>query len=150
MTNQFALPVLIFIKPSPWLAGGIVAVHLGAALALCTADLHSLIKSMVMLMVTASLAQALLARVLQKHPDAPVQLVLTADAEWWLTCVSGQTLSVQLISGAFVHPLFTVLSFQGEGRRYTVILTPDVVEADMFRRLRVRVRFQHDGEQQKE
>ena len=146
MTNQFALPVLIFIKPSPWLSGGIVVIHLGAALALCIADLHSLIKSMVMLMVTASLAHTLLTRVLQKLPDSPVQLLLTADAEWWLTCVSGQSFSVQLMPGAFVHPLFTVLSFQGGERRYTVILTPDVVEEYMFRRLRVRLKFQHDRE----
>jgi len=146
MTNQFALPVLIIIKPSPWLAGGIVAIHLGAALALCIADLHSLIKSMVMLIVTASLAHALLTHVLLKHSDAPVQLLLTAGAEWWLTCVNGQTFSVQLMPAAFVHPLFTVVSFQGEKRRYTVILTPDVVEADMFRRLRVRLKFQHDRE----
>jgi hypothetical protein len=51
---------------------------------------------------------------------------------------------------AFVHPLLTVLSFQGAEGRYTVILTPDVVEVDMFRRLRVRLRFQHDREEQKE
>lgn len=150
MINQFALPVLIWIKPSPWLAGGIVAVHLGAALALCIADLPGLIKCMVLLMVTASLAQALLIHVLQKHPGAPVQLLLTADAQWWLTCASGHTFSVQLMPAAFVHPLFTVLSFRGGEQRFTVILTPDVVEEDMFRRLRVRLRFQHDRELQKE
>lgn len=145
MTNQFALPILIFIEPSPWLAGGIIAVHLGAALALVAADLHGLIQCMLMLMVMVSLAHALLTQILQKHPDAPVQLLLTAGAEWWLTCVSGQTFAVQLMPAACVHPLLTVLSFQGEERRYTVILTPDVVDADMFRRLRVRLRFQHTG-----
>jgi len=150
MTNQFALPVLILIKPSTWLTSGIVVVHLGASLALCIADLPWLTKFMVMLIVTASLIHALLTHVLQNHPDAPVQLLLTTDAEWWLTCVNGQTFAVQLMPGAFVHPLLTVMIFQEEKRRYTVILTPDVVEADMFRRLRVRLRFQHDREPQNE
>jgi len=146
MTNRFTLPVLIFIKPSPVLAGGIVAIHLGAALALCAADLYWQVKCLVMLMIAASLTHALLTYILQKHPDTPVQLLLTAGAEWWLTCVSGQTFPVQLLPAAFVHPLCTVLSFQGAEQHYTVILTPDVVDADMFRRLRVRLRFQHDRE----
>lgn len=150
MTNQFALPILIFIKPSPWLAGGIVAVHLGAVIALFAADLHWTAQCILMFMVIASLIHALLSYILQKHRDTPVQLLLTAGAEWWLTCVSGQTFAVQLMPAAFVHPLLTVLSFQGNERHYSVILTPDVVDADMFRRLRVRLRFQHDQEPQKE
>ena len=144
MTNQFALPILILIKPSPWLAGGIIVTHLGAAFALCVSDLHWLVKCMVMLVIAASLTHALMIHVLQKHPDAPLQLLLTADTEWWLTSCSGQTIPVQLGPAAYVHPLFTVLSFQGTKQRYTVILTPDTADADMFRRLRVRLKFQHD------
>ena len=146
MTNRFTLPILIFIQPSPWLAGGIVAVHLGAAIAVFAADLHGLAQGMAMLMLIASLAHALLTYILRKHPDTPAQLLLAADTEWWLTCVSGQTVSVQLLPAAYVHPLCTVLSFRGEEGRYSVILTPDVVDVDMFRRLRVRLRFQHDRE----
>ena len=150
MFNQFALPILMVIKPSPWLAGGIIVVHLGAALALCTADLYWPVKCIVMLVVVANFTKVLLTQVLQKHPDAPVQLLLTADGEWWLTCARGSTISVQLLPAAYVHPLCTVLSFRGAEGRYTVILTPDVVEADMFRRLRVRLRFQFDREPTKE
>jgi len=148
MTNQFALPIHIFIRPSPWLAGGISAIHIGAIFALCVSDLHWLIKSLVTLIIITSLARELQIYVLQKHPAAPVQLLMTAENGWWLTVGSGQTVSVQLMPGAFVHPLFTVLSFQGVKQRFTVYLTPDVVDADAFRRLRVRLRLQHEPVQQ--
>ena len=143
MTNQFALPIHIFIRPSPWLAGGIIVIHLGAMLALCVTDLHWLLNTLVTLVITASLVRELLIHVVQKHPDAPVQLLLTAESEWWLTTCSGRDISVQLMPAAFVHPLFTVLPFQGGDKRYSVILTPDVMDKDLFRRLRVRLRFQH-------
>lgn len=149
MTNQFALPIFILIKPSPWLTSGIVTIHLGAALALCAADLYWQTKCLVMFVVAACFTHTLLIHVLQKHAEASVQLLLTTDAEWWLTCVNGLTFSVKLVPGAFVHPLLTVLSFQAEKRRHIVILTPDIVDADMFRRLRVRLRFQHDVEMRK-
>lgn len=146
MTNQFELPILIFIKPSPWLTGIIIVIHLGAAVALCAADLHGLLKCAVIFLIMASLAHALGTCIMQLHPDTPVQLLLTVGEEWWLTCVRGETIQVQLLPAAYVHPWLTVLSFRGEGRRYSVILTPDVVDADMFRRLRVRLRFMHDSE----
>jgi len=146
MTNHFALPILILIKPSPWLAGGIVAIHIGAVLALFAADLHWPVRCLLVLVVAAGLIHALFTHVLQWYPEAPVQLLLPAESECLLTCCNGQTNSVQLMPAAFVHPRFTVLSFKGVKRRYTVILTPDVVGADMFRRLRVRLRFQHDRE----
>ena len=113
MASQFELPIHIFIKPSPWLTGGIIVIHLGAALALFAADINWLARCVVVCIVTANLAQALVTHVLQKRPDTPVQLLLTAGGEWSLTSVSGQTFAVELLPAAYVHPLLTVLSFRG-------------------------------------
>ena len=149
MTNLFALPILIFIKPSPWLTGSIIFVHLGAVLALFVADLHWYTRGVIAIIITACFINALVTSVFQNLPDTPVQLLLTVEDEWWLTTVSGQTFAAELLPAAFVHPLFTVLSFRGGRRHYSVILMPDVVDADMFRRLRVRLGFMHHQEPQK-
>jgi hypothetical protein len=146
VTSQFGLPIFILSKPSPWLAGCVIVIHLGAMIALFFADVHWLARYVVVLMITASLTHTLLTWILQKRPETPVRLLLTPAGEWWLTCVNGQTLAVQLLPAAYVHPLLTVLTFQSGEHRYRVILTPDVVDADMFRRLRVRLRFMHDRE----
>ncbi|MGH8119272.1 MAG: protein YgfX [Gammaproteobacteria bacterium] len=135
----------MYLKPSPWLTGCILVVHFGAATALVAVDLNVLAISAVLIAITGSLVHAMNSFILQKHPDTPVQLLLTAGGEWWLSCVSGQTWQVQLLPAGYVHPFLTVLTFREHGgRRYAVIVTHDVVDADMFRRLRVRLRFMHD------
>jgi len=147
VNSRFELPLLIIIKPSPWMSSVLIFIHIGAAAALLAVDLHSIAISAVLMAIAASLAHALVTVVGQKHPDTPVQLLLTAGEEWWLTCVSGHTFQARLLPVACVHPLLTVMSFGARGRRrYSVILTPDVVDGDLLRRLRVRLRFQHDRE----
>lgn len=51
---------------------------------------------------------------------------------------------VVLLKTSFVSTLLIVLNFQGENRRYTVIIPAGSLDEDTFRRLRVRVRVAFD------
>lgn len=146
MTTRFEFPVLVRIKSSPRLSLLIILLHAGAAVAPFCAQVPAWALAALLGVISASLIHVLLFYVLQYLPDAPVQLVLTTREEWWLTCAGRQSFKVRLLPAAFVHPLLTVLVFQDGWRRYPVILTPDVIDADQFRRLRVRLRFGRDVE----
>jgi hypothetical protein len=145
MSNQFILPVLVFIRPSLYLKFFIYGIHAGALPAVFAANLSWSIRCLLLGVLIISLMHAIWTNVLQKNPDSPVQLLLDADDEWWLTTASGQTIRVRLIATAFVHPLLTVLPFRAARGRHAVILTPDAVDTDSFRRLRVRLRFLQSG-----
>lgn len=142
MSNHFELPIRIDIKPSFWLACGLTVAHLGACVILFAVELALAIKLMLALAILISLLHTLRTYVLQKNPHSPVQLLLDVMEEWHLTTANGETCEVTLRSGALVHPLLVVLPFRNGVRFPVVILTPDVVDAGMFRRLRVRLRYQ--------
>lgn len=84
--------------------------------------------------------------IIKTNPASPTQLVLNQAGEWWLSIGSGDTFPVILKPVTFVHPLLVVLIFKGETGSYRVILTPDTIDPDTFRRLRVRLRFRNSNE----
>jgi hypothetical protein len=143
MTNHFELPLFIPVRPSIWFVAGFYTAHLGAILALLASNIPLVIQAVIIARVLASLIHGHGLHIIQKNPASPVQLVLNQAGEWWLSITSGDTLPVELKPMAFVHPLLVVLIFKGETGSYRVILTPDMVDPDTYRRLRVRLRFRH-------
>lgn len=141
MSNHFELPLRIDIKPTFWLTFGLTAGHLGACLTLFVVELALAIKLLIVMAILLSLLHTVRTYILQKNPHSPVQLLLDAMDEWHLTIANGETREVKLRSGALVHPLLVVLPFRCGMRFPVVILAPDVVDADMLRRLRVRLRY---------
>ncbi|MBI4006329.1 MAG: hypothetical protein HY356_06635 [Gammaproteobacteria bacterium] len=141
MSNHFELPLCIDIKPSFWLTSGLYVGHLGAILVLFGVKFVLALKLLIASAILASLLHTIRTYILQKNPHSPVQLLLDVMEEWHLTTANGETREVSLRSGALVHPLLVVLPFSCGMRFPVVILTPDVVDADLFRRLRVRLRY---------
>lgn len=145
MATPFEFPVLLRVRSSPRLSAVIIFLHAGAAVAPFWAQVPAWALAALLGVIAASLIHVFYFYILQYHPHAPVQLVLTTREEWWLTCTGRQSFRVRLLPAALVHPLLTVLVFRDGRRRYPVILTPDVVDADQFRRLRVRLRLSRDS-----
>lgn len=72
---------------------------------------------------------------------AIVLLIRDGQGRWRLRQRDGTLLEVALEPGAFVHPLLMLLPFRGvDGRRVSVLMVPDMVHGDDFRRLRVWLR----------
>jgi len=68
------------------------------------------------------------------------QLFLNRDDEWSLLANANNVMAATLLPGAFVHRLLLVLRFVAEdGKSHTFILSPENVEHNTLRRLRVRL-----------
>lgn len=70
-----------------------------------------------------------------------IELILTANDDWQLKQVNGQVHRAVLDDSFFVHPLLTIILLRFGNNKEYFIFTPDNLDADMFRRLRVRLRF---------
>lgn len=145
MASKFELPIRIDIKPSKWLIAGIVIAHLGAIIITLLVHLALWVKAVMVIMVCTSLVHCLRVYLWQNTPSSPVALLLNNMDEWLLTFAQGETVEVVLRPGAFVHPLLIVLSFKYKMFFPSVILTPDVVDQDVLRRLRVRLRLKRSA-----
>ena len=68
------------------------------------------------------------------------------DDRWILAAENGEEIQAHLVAGSFVHPQFTTVNLKLTGKpwytRYrSFVFIPDNVDAEVFRRLRVRLRW---------
>lgn len=86
----------------------------------------------------------------RNHSDAICRVVWEAGAECQLTWRSGKQLPARLQPRAFVMPWLVVLYLKVPARKsYWLALFPDMLDREVFRRLRVRllIEIQQIGEQ---
>lgn len=71
----------------------------------------------------------------------PVRRIdIDARGAWRLTCGDGRGLDLRLTHAPLVLPWLVALEFRAaDGRRHDLLLLPDMLDADAFRRLRVRL-----------
>lgn len=72
------------------------------------------------------------------------ELILSSEDNWQLRMSNGVVHYASLGSSLFVHPWLTIISLTYENRQEYFIFTPETLDADQFRRLRVRLRFRID------
>lgn len=141
MTNHFELPVLISVKASKWLKFWLYIIHFLAIPVIVMTALAWPAKALLAITIGGSLYFVKRNYIQLQGRNSIVRVVLDDADEWWLSTARGDTIHATLLPAAFVHPLLITLPFQSHGRKYTVILTPDIVNANMLRRLRVRLRY---------
>jgi Membrane-bound toxin component of toxin-antitoxin system len=90
--------------------------------------------------VLLSLAWHWRTRVSSRYPHAVRGLRWEADAECVLQLASGELLTARLAAHAFVMPWLVILYFHGRPRH--LVLLPDMLAAQAFRQLRVRLRLE--------
>jgi len=90
--------------------------------------------------VLLSLAWHWRLRVSPRYPHAVRGLRWEADGECVLRLASGEQLNARLAAHAFVMPWLVILYFQGPPRH--LVLLPDMLAAQAFRQLRVRLRLE--------
>lgn len=105
--------------------------------------------------VAAGLALAALAGLLASlrqsafntAPDAVTGLLWAADGDWVLGLADGRRVAATLLPGPYRHPQLTVLRFRvpGRWRPVSAVITPDRVDPEAFRRLRVRLYLWSQG-----
>jgi toxin CptA len=71
-------------------------------------------------------------------------LIWQTDGAWLLGCAEGEMIPVRLSPGTYAMPWLVVLNFKvlTEGRALSLVVLPDMLDQEMFRRLRVRLRLE--------
>jgi toxin CptA len=139
-TSGFAAPIDVSILGSRRLAVFSAALHFFGAFALVDilrpAWMSAGLASVVLIVGLWS------ARRFVTPAYLPVQRVrLFPDGRWRVWC-DGGIYDAELADGCLVSPTLTILPLRIESRRTKyVLLTTDNVDADSFRRLRVRLRY---------
>ncbi len=76
-----------------------------------------------------------------------VELILDAEDVWQIKMVTGIVHNARLAEASFVHPLLTIILLRYGRHKEYFIFTPESIDADLFRRLRVRLRFKVNNNQ---
>lgn len=133
----------IVIKPSRRLALLLCLAHAAAAGAFLVLELPIWLKISLVLLIGASCGVYLYGPALLRGSGAIVGLEIRDGDKLSFQTRRGEWREGTLLGSSFVSPYLTVLNFRTEGNllaRHVVIL-PDSVDADEFRRLRVRLRW---------
>ncbi len=139
MSRAYATPLVLEPRPSRALRLSQAVAHLGAAGVLLALDAWPWPLRLL-------LAAVLLATGWRSLASQPTLRRLTWQAgnEWRLEGRSGEVVHAHAVAPTVVHPLLVVLRLQPAGRRLAraVVLPADSLEAEVFRRLRVRLRVE--------
>ncbi len=91
-------------------------------------------------LILASAGRIYLRHISITHPRAVARLVWTRHGHWRLVNAAGVGYTAELRSDSYVHPWLVILNFKTTTARTSVILFPDSLHDEDFRRLRVRLR----------
>jgi len=125
---------------SPALACAFGLIHIAAFIVVLLQPLALLSKAALATAVVLSGALAM-RRHLFFLGASIVAITLKPDNTFLVRLANSEVEQGELLPGAFVHPQLTVLVFKlSQKRRRVLLLTPDNVDPEGFRRLRVRLR----------
>lgn len=141
MSKPSVVPLRIEAGFSRRLAAYLLIVH-GAGLAVLPAlPLAWYLQLALALGVTVSLTDAWAVHVRRSASRAVHFAELDSEGAWTLYLVDGRKLAARLLASSFVHPALILLNFRtGRFLRRHLVLAADAADADLLRRLRVRLR----------
>lgn len=129
------------LKASRQLALVLGTLYAGAAACVACADLPMLVRAPTLACVLMAGARCLACHALSRAAHAIVLVLWDRQGQWRLVQRNGVVLDARLEHGAYSHPSLLVLPFRVRGgRRVRVLVVPERVSGDDFRRFRVRLR----------
>ncbi len=144
-STAYATPLRLELKPSRTLFWLLTFSHLGAAGLLWTTNLPVWATACLGVSVLVSYLWLVARHALLCHPAAAVCLLWPSGIQWQVRSRNGEEASALLSPESFVRPWLTVLLLRPEtgGGARNVVLLPDMLDAEAFRRLRVRLRLEY-------
>ena len=133
----------VHLKPSKQLAVMLSLVHCAVALLLWPLPVSSSVKLIVVLLLMISLYVYLRQDALLSFAHSAVSLRFSDKVDCSMETMSGQIIDCTVLGSTFVSTYLTVLILQPEHRWFarSVVIMPDAVDAEAFRRLRVLLRW---------
>lgn len=108
------------------------------------------IKAIIIVLLIISLLYYLRKDALLSANDAVIALQLKEDMCCIVTTRSGQSIACRILGSTFVAPYLTVMNLQPVGKFFmrSVVILPDSIKGDEFRRLRVWLRWKWRQDQE--
>lgn len=160
MSNrEYASPLRLEIRESRRLLAIVVVIHTGAFIMSAISIVPVSIKFLLTLMLICSLllffsynSQSYRIRGLEKYFQSIKSVTWRHDNFWDLETYEGRHLQAQLSGNSFVHPWLTIVNLKLMGqpwyrRNRSLLVLPDNVDSENFRRLRVRLRQLSNSDQ---
>ena len=134
------------VRPSRYLTIVLSIAHVAAAVLVLELQLPVAVMMFHCAVITASFAHALLHHALWRTPDAIVAARLADATEASLKRRDGRVIDADILGTTYVTPSLTVLNVRERGARAArhIVLVPDNIDAEAFRRLRVLLRWSRD------
>ena len=135
-------PIRLDLKPACLLAGIFASVGTGACLILVFMPLPTWLQLGLGALIIASACYHVMDALLLL-PWSLASLELNGKAELHVICQDGAKQPVQILPTSVVMPLLTLLNFKIGGKflRRHMLITPDRVDKDIYRQLRVWLRW---------
>jgi toxin CptA len=136
----------INLRPSLLLAGILALAHGAVLLVIALIGIPMWTKITAAVVIVSSGAYCIRRYALLKGADAPVALVISPNNAFSFDTRSGECCECRVLDGTYVKPYLTVLDLQSaDGRAIRrIVLVPDSLHAEDFRRLRVWLRWKED------
>ena len=133
----------IAITPSIRLGIALSALHVAAGVAAWVAPVPFWLKLPLTFALAISLAYFLAHAAALRVAEAIVRLEVTDDGQMSFQTRGGDWRECELLGSSYVSPHVTILNLKPQGARRVrhVVLVPDNVDADDFRRLRTWLRW---------
>ena len=142
--------LFIHLQPSHRLLTILSLVHLIAASFLWPLALPFEVKAIIGVLLIISLLYYLRKDALLSANDAVIALQLKEDMRCIVTMRSGQSITCRILGSTFVAPYLAVMNLQPAGKFFmrSVVILPDSIKVDEFRRLRVWLRWKWKQDQE--
>ena len=131
------------IGRSRWLAGWLAVGHLAAFALLMPLVPPPWAIALAAVILIASAAHGIFLHAWQRLPHSIAELEIADDCKLTLRNVGGTWREAVLLPSSFVTPYLTILNFRhpDERRARSLVILPDRGKPDLFRRLRVLLRW---------
>ncbi len=142
MAHYSVKPVEAVLLPSRLLAVLLLGMHAAAALLALSVPLDMPVRLVLLAAVAASLAYHGNREILRRSRNSVQAVHLAADGTFSIRFGSSW-LQAEVQGSSFVRPWLTVLHLKPQGRRFgmPLVLLPDMLRTEDFRRLRVWLRW---------
>lgn len=138
-------PIAMVLQPSTTLAVLLLSVGLAACLILLCMPVALWLKTTAILLVSLATIWHMAQYALLLLPKSIIKLELTTGAEFFVTQRDGQRIKAEVLTTSFVAWYLVMLNLKFPARRLArhVVLIPDMLDGEAFRRLRVWLRWGH-------
>lgn len=134
--------LIVELGSSRALTAVLVLLHVGAAVLAFILPIAFVLKVLVVFLVALSLARSVYRHGL-RHSRGAITAMRVTEEEYALRRRNANDWETGRLVDRWVQPWLTIVVVQSDGRRWptSVVICPDAVASDAFRRLRVRLRL---------